>query len=200
MRIMFPAAALVVVSLLPHAASAQCADGSCGGVVVDGGVVDGGVVYEDGGCSDGSCGTAGCSTCGAGGKVVGGVRGLVGLATGGLVTGAYVGDLPQETVVYGQRRAFGQPDLFYNYYTQGNANLANAQMYLSPLPVPPNVGHTFNTYQPFSPHHYLYWHKDRYHNYYDGGRGMNRTRAVYYAPPVKTAVTNLYWNYLRIPR
>lgn len=111
----------------------------------------------------------------------------------------YVGDLPA-TAVYGQRRGFGQPDLFYNYYTQGNANAANAQMYLSPVPVPPNVGHTFYTYQPFYPHHMLYAHQDRYHNYYDGGRGLNRTKATYYYPPVKTAVQNLYWNVLRIPR
>ena len=98
------------------------------------------------------------------------------------------------------RRGYGQPDLFYNYYTQGYANQTNAQMYVSPLPVPPNVGHTFTTYQPFYPHEYLYWHKDRFHNYYDGGRGMNRTRATYYSPPVRQAVSNVYWNMLRIPR
>jgi hypothetical protein len=97
-------------------------------------------------------------------------------------------------------RGYGRPDLFYNYYTQGNCNTANAQMYLSPLPVPPNVGHTFYTYQPFYPHHMLYWHKDRYHRYYDNGRGMNRTRALYYAPPIHTAVSNFYWNKLRLAR
>ncbi len=41
-------------------------------------------------------------------------------------------------------RSYGQPDLFYNYFTQGNCNQTNAQMYLSPVPVPPNVGHTFH--------------------------------------------------------
>lgn len=97
-------------------------------------------------------------------------------------------------------RSYGQPDLFYNYYTQGNANRTNAQMYLSPLPIPPNVGHTFYTYQPFYPHHMMYWHKDRFHKYYDCGRGMNRTRAVYYSPPIRQAASNLYWNYLRLPR
>lgn len=97
-------------------------------------------------------------------------------------------------------RGYGQPDLFYNYYTQGYCNTSNAQMYISPLPVPPNVGHTFYTYQPFYPHHMLYWHKDRYHRYYDNGRGMNRTRALYYAPPVKTALSNFYWNKIRLAR
>ncbi len=73
-------------------------------------------------------------------------------------------------------------------------------MYLSPLPIPPNVGHTFYTYQPFYPHHMLYAHKDRYHRYYDNGRGMNRTRAVYYYPHIKTAASNFYWNKLRLAR
>ncbi len=68
------------------------------------------------------------------------------------------------------------------------------------LPVPPNVGHTFYTYQPFYPEEMLYWHKNRFHRYYDNGRGMNRTRAVYYSPPIRQAASNLYWNYLRIPR
>ena len=97
-------------------------------------------------------------------------------------------------------RRYGRPDLFYNYYTQGWANRANAQMYLSPLPVPPNVGHTFFTYQPFYPEEYLYWHKNRFHRYYDNGRGMNPTCAKYYSPPARQAFCNLYWNYLRIPR
>ncbi len=99
-----------------------------------------------------------------------------------------------------QNREYGQPDLFYNFYTQGGANSANAQMYVAPVPVPPHVGHTFYTYQPFYPHEMLYKHKDRFHNYYDGGRGMNRTRVSYSYPPVKTAVSNFYWNVLRLPR
>jgi len=98
------------------------------------------------------------------------------------------------------RTQYGQPDLFYNYYTQSPANAANAQMYLAPVPVPPHVGHTFYTYQPFYPHEMLYKHKNRFHNYYDNGRGLNRTRATYSYPPVKTAISNVYWNYLRIPR
>lgn len=97
-------------------------------------------------------------------------------------------------------RGYGRPDLFYNYYTQGYNNRVNAQMYLAPLPVPPHVGHTFYTYQPFMPHEMLYKHVDRYHNYYDNGRGLNRTKAHYYYPPVRRAASNFYWNALRIPR
>ena len=118
------------------------------------------------------------------------------------VDGEYVGDLSPVTAIGtdAMRRGFGQPDLFYNYYTQGQSNRANAQMYLSPVPVPPHVGHTYFTYQPFYPEEMLYWHKNRYHNYYDNGRGMNRTRAVYYSPPVRQWASNFYWNVLRIPR
>lgn len=132
-----------------------------------------------------------------------------GPAAVGATTGTYVGDLSGTAVVDGSMvggavagipRTYGYPDLFYNNYTQGNANLTNAQMYVSPVPVPPFVGHTFITYQPFMPEEMLYWHTNRYHNYYDGGRGMNHTRVHYYAPPVRTGVSNLYWNYLRIPR
>jgi len=107
----------------------------------------------------------------------------------------YVGD-----VYPGIQRGYGNPDLFYNYYTQGAVNRVNAQMYLSPLPVPPNVGHTFYTYQPFYPHHMLYPHTDRFHRHYDCGRGMNRTKASYYYPPIRQATSNIYWNVLRIPR
>ncbi|MCM2369572.1 hypothetical protein [Aporhodopirellula aestuarii] len=122
-----------------------------------------------------------------------------------VVSDVVVGESYEGAVVSGgtgavQNREYGQPDLFYNFYTQGPANSANAQMYVSPVPVPPNVGHTFLTYQPFYPHEMLYKHTDRFHNYYDGGRGMNRTRVSYSYPPVKTAVSNFYWNVLRIPR
>lgn len=133
-----------------------------------------------------------------------------GTSSGTTVTdsGTYVGDASyrghrgNNTYDAGMiiNRSYGRPDLFYNYYTQGFANRANAQMYLSPVPVPPNVGHTFYTYQPFHPHHMLYWHKNRFHRHYDSGRGMNRTRAVYYSPPIRQAASNFYWNILRIPR
>ena len=77
---------------------------------------------------------------------------------------------------------------------------SGAAFVASALPTPPNVGHTFFTYQPFYPHEMLYWHKNRFHNYYDDGRGMNRTKVKYYGPPVRQAISNLYWNKLRIPR
>lgn len=104
-----------------------------------------------------------------------------------------------EAGISGGGPGYGNPGLFYNYYTQGYSNGVNAQMYVSPQPVPPYVGHTWMTYQPLQPEHYMYTHKDRYHNHYDGGRGLNRTRATYH-PSVKATATTFYWNFLRIPR
>jgi len=100
---------------------------------------------------------------------------------------------------YGEHIGRGVQPLFDNYFTQGNANQATAGMYMSPIGVPGWVGHTYNTYQPFYPHHYLYQHHDRYHSYYDGGRGLNRTHASYTAPPVRST---LQWAHrkLELPR
>lgn len=113
--------------------------------------------------------------------------------------GSYVGDVASGAVASGARD-YGHPDLFYNHYTQGHANATNAQMYVSPVPTPPSVGHTYITYQPFQPEEMMYWHTNRYHKYYDDGRGMNHTKIHYFAPPVRTTASNFYWNVLRIPR
>lgn len=158
-------------------------------------VVGEGSILSGEGCPGGAC-ADGSGSAGIGNGRVGGRLGTAVSYIGDLARTGFVGDVQSGCVP----RTYGYPDLFYNYYTQGNCNTTNAQMYISPVPVPPNVGHTFYTYQPFMPHEMLYWHKDRYHNYYDGGRGMNHTKVHYYAPPVKTAASNIYWNYLRIPR
>ena len=72
-----------------------------------------------------------------------------------------------------------QKDLFYNYYAQpGPYNGAAAGMYVSPRPVPANVGHTYVTYQPFMPHEYLYKHKRSYYTY-NAGAGWRRTNVRY---------------------
>jgi hypothetical protein len=167
-------------------------------------------VAGGGSCANGACGSGGEMVSDsmeyggmAGSGSIGGVGG--GEIRGRLASAAsYIGDIARggaaNTDVGCVPRTYGHPDLFYNFYTQGNCNATNAQMYISPVPVPPNVGHTFYTYQPFMPHEMLYWHSDRYHNYYDGGRGMNHTKVHYFAPPVRQAASNFYWNHLRIPR
>lgn len=123
-------------------------------------------------------------------------KNLTKVALGVILGGALSGTaLAQEYEV----PAAGRSDLFYNYYTQGYANGANAVMYQAPVPVPPNVGHTYYTYQPLYPDEMLYWHQHRYHNYYDNGTGLNRTKATYYAPPVRTGL-NYGWRKIQLPR
>lgn len=58
------------------------------------------------------------------------------------------------------------PDVFYNYWVPpvpaGGYPGFGAQLYVSPRPVPPRVGHTWITYPPFMPHEFLYQHRRRY--------------------------------------
>jgi hypothetical protein len=51
--------------------------------------------------------------------------------------------------------------LFSNYYVGPPGQ--PAQLYVSPRPTPPFVGHTWITYPPFSPHEYLYKHSRVYY-------------------------------------
>ena len=74
----------------------------------------------------------------------------------------------------------GRPDLFANYYVPGACGGVPAQMYIAPGPVPQHVGHTYYTYQPFMPHEMMYRHYRGYHRYYDGGRGLTRTRVIWW--------------------
>ena len=75
---------------------------------------------------------------------------------------------------------YGNPDLFANYYVPGTCGGVPAQMYVAPHPVPPNVMRTYITYQPFMPHEMLYKHHRSYHRYYDGGRGLTRTKVTWW--------------------
>jgi uncharacterized low-complexity protein len=94
---------------------------------------------------------------------------------GGHCRAGWVGDC--------QYRWYGQPDLFYNYYAWPSCTGVGAELYVSPRPVPPHVGHTFVTYQPLMPHEFLYEHKRTYHRYYNGGQGLNRTHVKWYHVP-----------------
>lgn len=71
-----------------------------------------------------------------------------------------------------------QKDLFYNYYVGPGPSGTAAQLYVSPLPVPAFVGHTYVTYQPFMPHEYLYRHQRSYYTY-NQGAGWTRTNVRY---------------------
>lgn len=120
---------------------------------------------------------------------------------GGSMAGSYVpGGMGSGGMdSFGNLLGKGTQPLFDNYFTRGNANSAEAALYMSPIGVPGWVGHTYNTYQPLYPHQFLYQHHDRYHSYYDQGTGLNRTHAKYYAPPVRTAGKKVY-KMIEIPR
>jgi hypothetical protein len=166
--------------------------------------------YQDASCGceangcDGQCG----GTCGGsakGGKAQAALASVADcLANGSMTPGGMHPDRHDPNSVVTPNggpaigRQFSRPDLFYNFYTQGQANQINAQMYIAPVPVPPWVGNTFYTYQPFMPHEFLYSHNDRYHHIYDNGRGLNRT-SITYVPGAKQVIRDMYFNF-RIPR
>ena len=72
------------------------------------------------------------------------------------------------------------PDLFYNYYVGPSIyGGVPAQMYVSPRPTPPLVGHTWITYQPLMPHELTYKHHRKYYRYYPNG-GWNSTSVCWW--------------------
>ena len=71
-----------------------------------------------------------------------------------------------------------QNDQFYNFFEGPEPSGAAAAMYVSPRPVPPQVGHTYVPYQPFMPHEYLYHHKRTYYTHNACG-GWTRTKVRY---------------------
>lgn len=71
-------------------------------------------------------------------------------------------------------------DLFYNYYAGPQPSGAQANLYVSPLPVPENVGHTYNTYQPLYPHEMMYQHNRTWYTH-NPGAGWTRTKVRYRA-------------------
>ena len=74
---------------------------------------------------------------------------------------------------------YSRPDLFYNYYVPPvsccDRGAEGAELYVSPRPTPPLVGHTYITYQPLMPHEFMYHHHRCY--YRDNGpyAGITRT-------------------------
>jgi hypothetical protein len=76
----------------------------------------------------------------------------------------------QRVITYQDKR-----DLFANYYVGPQPSGTAAQMYVSPLPVPAHVGHTYVTYQPLMPHEMMYKHM-RSHYAYTPGAGWYRSK------------------------
>jgi len=76
-------------------------------------------------------------------------------------------------------RTEARPDLFYNYYVQGRncdgSAGVPAQLYVSPRPTPPLVGHTYITYQPLLPQEFLYPHERTYKRWNGPDAGVTTT-------------------------
>jgi hypothetical protein len=85
---------------------------------------------------------------------------------------------PAVAVDYGARHG-SSGDLFYNYYVEPGYGGVGAQLYVSPLPTPPLVGHTYITYPPLLPHEFLYHHHRTYlrHN---PGAGWTKTKVCWF--------------------
>jgi hypothetical protein len=94
---------------------------------------------------------------------------------------------------------YGQNSLFHNYYVPGVCGGVPAAMYVSPMPVPAVVGHTYITNEAFMPHEQMHNHHKKYYRYTNDGRGLTRTSVHWYSPPFKNAArTGL--NAIRIAR
>ena len=48
------------------------------------------------------------------------------------------------------------------------------------------VGHTYSTYQPLMPHEFLHKHHRTYHQSYNMGMGLNRTKVIWHGTPLRT--------------
>jgi len=94
---------------------------------------------------------------------------------------------------------YGNPALFYNFYAPNHCGGVPAELYIAPRPVPPLVGHTYITYQPLMPHEFMYPHYRTYRKWHNDGRGMTRTRAIWYSNPVASALKGAR-NAIRLPR
>jgi len=80
-------------------------------------------------------------------------------------------------------------DLFYNFYQPGNGG-SPAASFPAPYPTPGYVGHQYTTYQPFMPNEWLYHHHRTYHQSYNMGMGLNRTKVKWGGTPIHTGVLN----------
>ena len=104
-------------------------------------------------------------------------------ATLAICTLGFVAQMAQADNGWNGRRWVSQQrpnDLFYNSYVGPQPSGTAAQMYVAPQPVPPAMGHTYVTYQPFMPHEYMYQHHRSYWTHHPGN-GWTRTKVRYHA-------------------
>jgi len=81
-------------------------------------------------------------------------------------------------------------DVFHNFYQPGICGNPT-RAFPAPYPTPAVTGHTYYTYQPFMPNELLYMHHRAYHQSYNNGRGLNRTKVAWHGTPVRKDLRNL---------
>jgi hypothetical protein len=94
-----------------------------------------------------------------------------------------------------QIRESGPADLFYNYYVPpaGYASVG-AQLYPSPRPTPPLVGHTYVTYQPLMPQEFMYEHMRAYWRV-NPDCSLTRTTVCWkHCPPLCPFLPSMRWS------
>ena len=108
-------------------------------------------------------------------------RSALALGLGALLIGfAWQSVAPAEELARRRQIRYQRPhDIFYNYYVGPQPSGTAAQMYPSPRPVPPNVGHTYVTYPPLMPHEFLYRHKRSWYGHRPGA-GWQRAKVRYH--------------------
>ncbi|MFZ5830850.1 MAG: hypothetical protein ACOY3P_12215 [Planctomycetota bacterium] len=96
-----------------------------------------------------------------------GMTALAVLAVVGLWAAGEAAAVDWTNLHYGR---YGQTsDLFPQYYSPPGYGGQAAELYVSPRPVPPFVGHTWITYQPLLPHEFMYPHCRTYTRYHEAG-------------------------------
>ena len=106
------------------------------------------------------------------------LRSLRPMLVAALLTAAFA--LGNSAEAFERTRVYPRNDIAYNYYTNGPAT--PAQMYVSPLPAPAWVGHTYITYQPLLPQAWMNPHANRYVRYAPGHPivPVNYTRVAFW--------------------
>ena len=122
-----------------------------------------------------SAATAQCPDCGPSAAAGGGVGGCLG------------GNCSPWNRPYTEE---SQPDLFYNFYQPGNGGVP-AGSFPAPFPTPPIAGRQYTTYQPFMPNEWLYMHHRTYHQSYNMGMGLNRTKVHWHGTPIRTELMSV---------
>jgi hypothetical protein len=85
-------------------------------------------------------------------------------------------DLGGDNQARAEYRVRSADQMFHNYYVPPcGYPTTGAQLYVSPRPTPPLVGHTWITYEPLMPHEFLWKHRRTYIRHLPNGKTTRTT-------------------------